>query len=256
MKKISVVIITLNEELNISRCPESVKNIADEIILVDSYSNDSTVPIAERYGAKIFYKTFQGFGAQKAFAIEQASYDWIFSIDADEVVSSELQESILKEKAEPRYGGYKMNVLPNYCGQWIRHCGWYPQPKLRLFNKCKCRMNSCEVHESIVVDNENGGIGFLVGDLIHYSYRSFSDHARKIELYSELAARAAVGKGKRISLIKIIFAPGWIFFYNFIFRAGFLDGYFGYVICKFISYGSAIKYAKIRLYSQVSKKII
>ena len=128
MLKISSVIITHNEEQNIARCIESIKDIVDEIIVIDSYSDDKTVAVAEKYGARIFYHHFRDFGDQKTFAIQQATYDWVLSIDADEVLSPELQASIVKEKNGPRYDGYNVNILANYCGKWIRHCGWYPSP--------------------------------------------------------------------------------------------------------------------------------
>lgn len=250
MIKVSAVIITFNEEKNIARCLDSVKDIADEIIVVDSNSSDQTTAIAESYGATVFYHDFKGFGEQKCFAIKQASNDWILSVDADEVLSPELRTSILKEKEQPQYGCYNMNILANYCGQWIRHCGWYPQPKLRFFDKHKCKINTNKVHESIVANDPHMKIGFLKGDILHYSYRSISDHTRKIDLYSELAARNAVERGEKIMLIKILLGPTWKFAYNFILRGGFLDGYLGYVICKNISYEVFIKYIKIRLYSR------
>ncbi len=249
MIKISAVIITHNEEHNIARCIESFKDIADEIILVDSYSKDKTVAIAESYGAKIFYHEFKDFSDQKTYAIALAANDFVLSIDADELLSPELHASLLREKENPRFDGYQVNILANYCGKWIRHCGWYPQPKLRLFNKNKCGINDSKVHESIVVKDKKAKIGFLDGDILHYSYNSISDHIKKIELYSELAARNAIGKGERIGIIKILFGPAWKFIYNFIFRGGFLDGYLGYVICKNIAYGGFIKYVKIKLYS-------
>jgi glycosyltransferase involved in cell wall biosynthesis len=250
MIKISSVIITYNEEHNIARCIESLKDVVDEIILVDSYSDDRTVAIAESYGAKIYYRHFKDFGDQKAFAIAQASNEYVLSIDADEVLSSELQAGILKEKENLRFVAYNVNILANYCGQWIRHCGWYPQPKLRLFNKKICGINANKVHESIVVKDGHGKVGFLEGDILHYSYKTISDHARKIELYSELAARNAIEQGEHISLIKIVLGPTWKFFMNFIIRGGFLDGYLGYVICKNIAYAGFIKYVKIKLYSR------
>lgn len=250
MVKISSVIITHNEEQNIARCIESVKDISDEIVLIDSFSDDRTVAIAQEYGARILYNEFRDFGDQKAFAIAHARNDYVLSIDADEVLSPELQASILKEKESPGFEAYNVNILANYCGKWIRHCGWYPQPKLRFFNKNKCRINSNKVHESIVVNDRKVKIGFLDGNILHYSYKTISDHTKKIELYSELAARNAIDKGERIWLIKIFLGPTWKFIYNFILRGGFLDGYLGYVICKNIAYAGFIKYVKIKLYSQ------
>jgi len=250
MTRISTVIITRNEEQNIAKCLESVKNISDEIILVDSFSNDMTVAIAQRFGAKIFLREFKDFGNQKAFAISCAANDWVLSIDADEVLSPELQASLLKEKEHPRYDGYNVNILANYCGKWIRHCGWYPQPKLRFFDKNKCHINSNMVHESIVMNDRRHKVGFLDGNILHYSYKTISDHTKKIELYSELAAKDAIDKGEHIMFIKVLFGPTWKFIYNFILRGGFLDGYLGYVICKNIAYAGFIKYVKIKLYSE------
>jgi glycosyltransferase involved in cell wall biosynthesis len=248
--KISAVIITYNEEGNIARCLESVKDISDEIVVVDSYSTDRTASIAQGFGAKVFFRTFRDFGDQKAFAIECAANDWVLSIDADEELSPEVQASIRKEKEAPRFDAYNVNILANYCGQWIRHCGWYPQPKLRLFDKNKCHISQTMVHESIMMNDRRSRIGFLEGNILHYSYKTISDHTKKIEFYSELAARNAIDKGEKIMLVKILFGPTWKFIYNFILRGGFLDGYLGYVICKNIAYAGFIKYVKIKLYSQ------
>ncbi len=253
MIKISAVIITYNEERNIKTCISSVKDVVDEIILVDSYSTDNTVAIAKELGAKIFFKKFVGFGDQKAFAISQASHDWIFSIDADELLSPELQQSILAAKAHPEFDGYTFNILTNYCGKWIRHCGWYPQPKLRFLNKHKGSINQNKVHEGFEMHDPKSAIGFLKGDLLHHSYDTISEHSRKIQLYTELAAKHNAEKGQSVSLLKIIFGPRWTFFYHYIIRQGFLDGYWGYVLCKNISYESFIKYTKIRLYNQQYK---
>ncbi len=256
MIKISAVIITHNEEQNIAKCIESVKDVVDEIVVVDSYSDDKTADVAATYGAKIFYHHFNDFGDQKAFAIAQATYDWVFSIDADEVLSPELQASIRAERQEPRFDGYNVNILANYCGKWIRHCGWYPQPKLRMFNRHKCSINSNKVHESIVANDKKVKVGFLDGNILHYSYKSISDHTKKIELYSELAARNAIDRGEKMFLLKILLGPTWKFIYNFILRGGFLDGYLGYVICKNIAYAGFIKYVKIKLYSQNHGKMM
>ncbi|MBS1689005.1 MAG: glycosyltransferase family 2 protein, partial [Bacteroidetes bacterium] len=137
MVKISVVIITLNEEKNLSRCLTSVAGIADEVVVVDSFSTDNTAAIAEKYGARVVNQAFLGYGAQKNFANDQAANDWILSLDADEALSPELQQSILSVKAKPEYDAYSLSRLTNYCGKWVKHCGWYPDKKLRLFDKTK-----------------------------------------------------------------------------------------------------------------------
>ncbi len=253
MIKISAVIITYNEEKNIAICIDSIRKVVDEIILVDSYSTDNTVTIAQNLGAKIYYKKFMGFGDQKAFAIELATNEWILSIDADEILSPELQQSILAAKEHPEFDGYSFNILTNYCGKWIKHCGWYPQPKLRFLNKTKGSINHNKVHEGFEMHSNKSHIGFLKGDLLHHSYNTISEHSRKIQLYTELAAKYNAEKGVSISVLKIIFGPRWNFFYHYIIRLGFLDGYWGYVLCKNISYESFIKYTKIRLYSKEYK---
>lgn len=252
MIKISSVIITLNEEHNIERCIRSLLPVSDEIIVVDSCSTDKTTEIAKGLGAKIFFRAFSGFGDQKAYAIAQASNDWILSVDADEVLSPELQQSILSVKQAPSYNGYCLNILTNYCGKWIRHCGWYPKHKLRLLNKHHGSINHNPVHEGFVMHDKHASIGMLKGDLMHYSYNTLSDHSRKIQLYSELGARRCVEKGKKAPVLKIIFWPRWIFIYHYIIRLGFLDGYWGYILCKNISYESFIKYTKTRLYARTA----
>lgn len=253
MVLLSAVIITYNEERNIERCINALKNIADEIIVVDSYSTDNTVALATALGARVIQHVFNGYGAQKHFAQLQAANDWIFSLDADEVVSPQLEASILKVKQSPTHDAYQVNILPNYCGHWIRHCGWYPEPKIRLWNRTKGAMNSNMVHEEWMLADKNGSIGFLDGDLLHYSYNTISDHIRKLEQYSELKARAAVAQGKDVSLLKVWLAPKWSFFADFILKAGFLDGKYGYLVCKTSAFYTYAKYAKIWQYNRQKK---
>lgn len=253
MIRISAVLITYNEEHNIERCLRSLLPVADEIIVVDSNSTDKTREIAELLNAKVFIKDFMGFGDQKGYAISMTTHDWILSIDADEVLSEQLQKDILEAKKGPAHQGYTFNILTNYCGKWIHHCGWYPQPKLRFLNKNKGHINSNPVHEGFVMNDPTETVGTFGGDLLHYSYNSISDHNRKIQLYTELSARSSVQKGRTVSLLKIIVAPRWIFLYHYIVRLGFLDGYWGYILCKNISYESFIKYTKIRLYARARR---
>jgi glycosyltransferase involved in cell wall biosynthesis len=250
MVLLSAVIITYNEEGNIERCINSLKNIADEVIVVDSYSTDNTVALAATQGAKVIQRIFNGYGEQKHFAQLQAANDWILSLDADEVVSPELESSILEVKTNPRFNAYEVNILPNYCGHWIRHCGWYPEPKIRLWNRTKGAMNNNMVHEEWMLNDKTGRIGHLKGDLLHYSYRTVSDHVRKLEQYSELKARAAVAQGKKVTLLMVWLAPKWAFFANYFLKAGFLDGYYGYVVCKISSFYTYAKYIKVWQYSR------
>jgi len=249
MNKLSVVIITLNEEKNIRRCLESVKEIADEIIIVDSYSTDATVQIAEEYGATVFLQNFLGYGAQKNLANRQATYDWILSLDADEELTPVLRESIARIKHEPAFNAYQFSRLTNYCGKWIKHSGWYPDKKVRLYNKHKGQWYSEQIHEHWELYDDTEKVGEIKGDLLHYSYHSISDHIIRIEKFTELSSLAAVENGKKCSLLKLWFVPKWNFFRDYIMRLGFLDGAAGYTICKFTYYTYFVKYTKIRQYA-------
>lgn len=254
MVKISVVIITLNEEKNLSRCLTSVAGIADEVVVVDSSSTDNTVAIAQKYGARVVNQAFLGYGAQKNFANEQATNDWILSLDADEALSPELQQSILSVKAKPEYDAYSLSRLTNYCGKWIKHCGWYPDKKLRLFNKTKGKWQGEKIHEYWEPTETEKRIGELHGDLLHYSFYTISDHIRQIEKFTEISARTAVEQGKGCSIWKIVLVPKWNFFLDYIIRLGILDGFAGYVICKLSAHAAFIKYTKIRQYALLSRQ--
>jgi glycosyltransferase involved in cell wall biosynthesis len=248
MVAISVVIITFNEERNLARCLSSLKNIADEIVVVDSYSTDGTIDIASGFGARVLLNSFAGYGRQKNFAAQQAAHNWVLSLDADEVVSPELERSILEMKKGPGHNVYEVPRLTNYCGQWIKHCGWYPDRQTRLFDRTKGRWEEQKVHEYWRPDNDGAPKGILTGDLLHYSFTTINEHLAKIEKYSELGARVAIEKGKNAGLLKIWLYPKWRFFVDYYIRRGFLDGFYGYVICKLAAHAAFIKYTKTRLY--------
>jgi len=248
MVKLSAVIITLNEERNITRCLESVKDVADEIIVVDSLSTDKTAEIARSYGAKVIQQPFLGYVAQKNFADNCASNDWILSIDADEALTPELKDQINQVKLNPTFQAYKLRRLTNYCGKWIKHCGWYPDRKTRLYNRTAGSWQGEQIHEHWEAKDAHLHIEELKGDMLHYSYYTISDHLRQIERFTEISAKVAAGKGKDCSLFKIWLVPKWVFFSMYILRAGFLDGYYGYLVCKYSAYAALIKYTKIRQY--------
>lgn len=249
MPGLSVVIITFNEEKNIARCLESVRHVADEIIIADSFSTDATATIAAQYGARVIEHPFEGYGQQKNFATAQATNDWILSLDADEALTPGLEKSILRVKVAPEASVYKMPRITNYCGKWIRHCGWYPDHQARLYDRTKGRWQELRVHE-YWKPAASGQMGTLTGDLLHFSFSSISEHLKKIDKYTELAAHEAVGKGKTASLLKIYFSPKWHFFTEYVLRFGFLDGFYGYMICKLSAHQAFVKYSKIRLYSR------
>ncbi len=255
MIQLSVVIITLNEERNLDRCLQSVKGIGDEIIVVDSGSTDNTVAIAESYGAKVIVQPFLGYIAQKNFATEQARFDWVLSLDADEALSPELEQSVRNVKQNPKSDAYSLSRLTNYCGNWIKHAGWYPDKKIRLYNRTKGAWKGEQIHEYWELhNNSSDGIAALKGNLLHYSYYTISDHLKQIEKFSELLARRAVQADKSSSLFKVLFAPGWKFFTSYIIQLGFLDGYAGYLVCKLSAFATFVKYSKIRQYSRFKRQ--
>jgi glycosyltransferase involved in cell wall biosynthesis len=253
MIKLSVAIITLNEEKNLERCLRSLTRIADEIVIVDSLSTDNTTTIAQQFNVKIVTHSFAGFVEQKNIATDNCTNDWVLSIDADEVVSPELEQNIISIKNNPQHSAYTMARLTNYCGKWIKHGGWYPDRKLRLFNKTAGRWTGDMVHEKWQLHDRTKTIGKLNGNLLHYSFHCISDHIKKIEKYTEMSARAAAERGKTCSIVKIIVVPQWNFFVNYILRLGFLDGYYGLLVCKFTSHESQVKYAKTRQYAKWKK---
>ncbi len=250
MNKISAVIITLNEAHQIERCIRSILPVSDEVIVLDSFSTDDTAAIAQQVGARVYQHHFDGYGPQKNRAISFARHDWILNIDADEALSPELTQSILEAKRNFTHDAYSCNRRTNYCGKWIRYCGWYPDRLIRLWHKEKAGVTSDNVHERFLLLSGSQA-GFLKGDLLHYSFATISDHLKKIEQYSEIGARAAIEKGKKCSLLKLWLLPKWIFFTIYIIRLGILDGYYGYVISKNSAFAAFIKYLKIREYSGV-----
>ncbi|MCF8451426.1 MAG: glycosyltransferase family 2 protein [Taibaiella sp.] len=249
MMRISVTVITYNEEKNLARCLESVKDVADEIVVVDSNSTDNTVQIAISLGARVVSRPFEGYARQKSIASAEATNNWILSLDADEALTPELRESLLLVKSGAKNNVYRMSRLTNYCGKWIRHCGWYPDYQTRLYDKTKGAWQELKVHE-YWKPQQGEMIGTLRGDLLHYSFTSISAHLQKIEKYSELAAMAAVERGKSASILKVIFSPFWHFVSEYFIKLGFLDGFYGYIICRLSAYSAFIKYSKIRLYSR------
>ncbi|MBN2682017.1 MAG: glycosyltransferase family 2 protein [Bacteroidales bacterium] len=245
MIKLSVVIITYNEEKNIERCLQSVKKIADEIVVLDSFSNDKTEEICSKYNVKFIKNKFEGHIEQKNLAITYAENPYILSLDADEAISEELEKSILEVKSNWDADGYYFNRLTNYCGKWIRHCGWYPDKKLRLWDSRKGCWTGENPHDRYEL-NAGSEKKYLKGDLYHYSYYSIEDHINQVNKFTKIGAETAVKKGKKASLFKIFFNPLWKFKVDYFFRLGFLDGYYGFVICIISSHATFLKYIKIR----------
>jgi glycosyltransferase involved in cell wall biosynthesis len=245
MPEISVVIVTLNEERNIERCLLSVKEIADEIVVVDSFSTDLTEEICLRHGARFSCHKFEGYVEQKSYVITQASFDHVLLIDADEALSEELRASILSVKNNWTHDGYAFNRLNSYCGQWIRHSGWYPDRKIRLFDRRKASVKGRNPHDTIGMD-PGSTVKHIKGNLLHYTYLTVEEHIRQINRFTEIQARENFERGKKTSCFSILFSPAYKFIRHYFFRLGFIDGYYGYLICRNMAYSTFLKHAKLK----------
>jgi len=243
--KLSVVIITFNEEDNIERCLESIQMVADEIIVVDSFSTDRTEEICGKFTLNFETHKFEGHKEQKNYALSRASEDAILSLDADEALSPELTESILKVKNNFSKDGYELNRKTNYQGKWINHSGWYPDRKLRLVKKGTATWLGQNPHDKLELNTKRNS-GFLSGDLLHYSFKDLTDHVSKTNSYSTIAAREAIKKGTKHSAIRVVANPIFTFVKKFFFQLGFLDGYNGFLIASMGAYGKFLKYSKLR----------
>jgi len=252
LEKISIVIISFNEEKNIGRCIQSVKEIADEIIILDSYSSDKTLSIAEQHGAVVVQETFKGYIQQKNRAIELATHNYILSLDADEALDPVLIDSISKVKLKFTSPAYRMNRYSNYCGKFIRHGSWYPDAKIRLFDRRLARWGGTNPHDKIVLTGD-AKVSHLKGNILHYSYSTISEHVNQNNKFSTLAAESLFANGKRTNLFKVFIHPLWAFFQCFLIRAGFLDGLYGLVIAIMISNLTFLKHLKLFLLQQSAK---
>jgi glycosyltransferase involved in cell wall biosynthesis len=255
MPKISAVIIAFNEEENIGRCIRSVGKVADEIVVVDSFSTDKTREISEKLGARVIQNPFIGFRDQKNFAVRQAENDFVLSIDADEALSVELEDSILQIKENPKYDGYKFNRLNFCCGQWIYHTDWSPDRKIRLYDRRKGQWRGDNIHEIVKMEG-TATSSVLKGDLLHWSYYTFEQLVKKINTYSTLSANEYFSRGVKASILTIVFSPVWRFFHSFFIKRGFLDGYYGFIVSIQAAKLNQLKYIKLRHLYRVNSKDI
>jgi len=241
--KLSAVVITFNEEKNIRRCLSSLIEVADEIIVVDSFSTDRTEEICAEFKCDFRKNTFEGHIQQKNFALQQASNDFILSLDADEELSEKLIKSILEVKKAWKYDAYYFNRLSSYCGKFFPHGSWYPDQKIRLFDRRIAKWGGTNPHDKIVLES-NSKI-FLNGDLFHYTYHTIDEHIKQVNYFSEIAAKAAYDKGKRFNVFKLIFKPFWRFFRDYFLKHGFLGGYRGLTICLLTAVETYLKIIKL-----------
>ena len=241
--KISATIITFNEERNIARVIESLR-CCDEILVLDSGSNDRTAEIAGKLGARVVEASWHGYAAQKNIAAEMAAHDWILSLDADESLSEALEAEIWQiKKNGPKFDGYTVPRLAQYLGRWILHSGWYPDRKVRLFNKHKAQWVGEFVHESVKVD---GAVGHLKSNLLHFTCNSLSEHLRTMDSYTTLAAQEMVSRGEGAGLGKLLLDPPWTFLRTYLLKMGFLDGAEGLAIAYMAAFYNFVKYSKVR----------
>lgn len=255
MPGISAIIITKNEEMFIEECLRSLADIADEIIVVDSFSVDATEEICRKYKVQFVQHAFTGYMDQKNYAVSLARYKYILSLDADEALSKELRNSILEVKNNFKHDGYLFNRLSNFCGQWIRHSAWYPDRQLRLFNSDKGCWGYINVHESVKM-KPLSRVRKLKGDLLHWPCTSPDDLREKVGLYSDIAAREYHKAGKKTFFFTAPLHGIWRFFLTYIMHLGFLDGSNGYLICYLGAYSSYLKYYKLRQLNKNLKNAI
>ncbi len=246
---LSVIIITKNEAHNIRACLESVA-WADEIIVVDSGSTDSTVAICREFTPHVSIHDWPGFGAQKNRALGYATKKWILSLDADERVTPELASQLGKAMADDNADGFYLPRLSQFCGQFIHHSGWYPDYVLRLFKREKGRFSNDLVHESVILQ---GSTGKLSSPLLHYSYMTVDDVERKVNQYSSAAAQQMFNKNKAASGVDAPVRAAWAFIRTYFLRLGFLDGIAGFNVARMNARTTYLKYTKLKVLRSIRK---
>jgi glycosyltransferase involved in cell wall biosynthesis len=242
--RLSAVIIARNEERNIGRCLESLRGVADDVVVVDSGSTDRTEEICRAHGARTLRHEWSGYSAQKNFGNAQAQSDWILSLDADEALSERLRGSLLALKARGEVRTGRFARLTDYCGHWVRHGGWYPDRKVRLFDRRTTRWEG-ELHEELR-GFDPAAVVDLRGDCLHYSYASVEDHHRQADHFTTLAAEELFRRGRRSSPWRLHLGPVWKFVLDYVLRLGFLDGAPGLRIAWISAGATRMKYAKLR----------
>ena len=242
MPALSATIITHNESANLARAIRSL-SCADEIVVIDADSTDGTREIAGGLGARVITHSWEGFAAQKNFSTAQARNDWILSLDADEALDTVAQAAVQRWKRDkPSAAGYQFARRAQYLGRWILQSGWYPDFKLRLFDRRRGSWQGAYVHESVVVE---GPVETLPGEILHYTCNSLEEHRQRIEFYTDLAAREMFDRGERAGFWRRTLGPPWIFLNSYIVRLGMLDGAPGYLIAKMAAHYVRRKYAKL-----------
>ncbi|HEY2456177.1 MAG TPA: glycosyltransferase family 2 protein [Candidatus Acidoferrum sp.] len=242
MNQLTICVVAQNEEENLPRLLRSVREVADEVVVVDGGSTDRSVAIAQEHGAKVIQRAFTTHADQKNYAASVATHDWIFLLDADEELSEELKASTLQWKqSEPEHAVYEMARLTWYLGAWIRHSRWYPDWQRRIYRREKARFEGT-IHSALRIE---GRVGRLQGDLLHYTIRDFPEHEAKLERYTTAIAKEMFENGRRDWRAALWLATPWSWVRHFFLAAGFLDGYRGALIAQMAARGVRLKYAKL-----------
>lgn len=242
--KLSAAIITLDEEANIGRCLDSLADVADEVVVLDSGSRDGTERICRERGAIFLSQRWLGYGPQKNAAVERTSHEWVLSLDADEALSPELRASLLAVKREPRADAYAVNRLNSYYGRFVRHGGFYPDRKVRLWRKGAARWSDATIHETAELA-PGVRAARLDGDLLHYTCATREHHLANIERFTTLSAEALFRAGRRGTWRRFT-SPAAAFVRSYVLRRGFLDGRVGFEVCRLSAYAAWLKYEKVR----------
>jgi glycosyltransferase involved in cell wall biosynthesis len=245
MPGISAVIITYNEEKFIEKCLSSLEGIADEIVVVDSFSTDSTEDICKKHNVRFVKHKFEGYCDQKNYALKLASNKNILSLDADEALSDELRKSILAVKDNLEYDGYQFNRQNFYCGKWIKHSQWYPDRQLRLFNSDKGRFGELNIHEKFIMSN-GSVVGRLKGDIMHWPFTTRQHYIDKMNKYSLIGGREFHKAGRKAYFFTPYIHFVWGFIRSYIIKGGFLDGEEGFFICSVSANSTFKKYMYLR----------
>jgi glycosyltransferase involved in cell wall biosynthesis len=249
MTKISAIIPTLNEEIHIAEAIKSV-SFADEIIVIDSFSTDKTIEIAEKLNVKIIKRKFDDFSSQKNHAIKQAKYNWIYILDADERVTSKVKKEILEAVKKPKdFVGFYVRRTFYFCGRKVNYSGFQRDNVIRLFLKEHCKYSGL-VHEKII---SNGKIGFLKNKIDHFSYRNYDHYISKLNHYAAIRAEELHESGKKVNIYHVMVKPGARFFIHYFIRLGFLDGFTGFLVAKTQAYGVLTRYIKLWLLNSEMK---
>ncbi len=254
--KISGVVVTYNEENNIARCLNSMKEVVDEMIVVDSFSTDKTEEICRQLGAQFIQHEYINHIEQKMYTTSLVNNDYILMLDADEYLSEKLIEKIKDIKAKPDAvaDGYVINRFNKYCSHWIKYCGYYPDKKVRLWNRHKGKIGGTNPHEQVVMDKD-AHVQRLNLDILHLAYDSVDEHLAQMYNYANIIAKAKFKQGRKVNfLIHVLLNPLFKFTKKYFFQLGFLDGYYGFVFCAADSSLNFFKYLKLYEYNRLKKR--